>query len=173
MKAIQAVRPLFIGLLLTVIGLLTVTLTGTAASIPQQFTDFQSTQIRSTYIVVLKDTPLASYRGGVANLRATNPKVRGVSKLDVQSVDSVAYLDYLDGRRAQTIGTIESQLGRNLDIPYEYKATINGFATQLTAAEAAEVEKLDNVPLLKKRRCRISKPTPDPIGSMPMTFGQG
>ena len=46
-------------------------------------------------IIRLNDLPLASYRGGIPGLQATNPYARGERKLDARSADSIAYRDYL------------------------------------------------------------------------------
>jgi len=51
------------------------------------------------YIVQLSDPPLASYRGGVPGLAATNPAALGAVKLDPASPASRAYLNYLDQRQ--------------------------------------------------------------------------
>ncbi|MCX6049409.1 MAG: CHRD domain-containing protein, partial [Chloroflexi bacterium] len=105
-----------------------------------------------TYIVVLNGAPLASYRGGVANLAPTNPTVQGRRKLDARSAESRAYLNYLEQQQADFIASANKTLGRPLDVLYTYKATVNGFAAKMTAAEAQRLAKLPEVRRVEKER---------------------
>jgi uncharacterized repeat protein (TIGR01451 family) len=104
----------------------------------------------ATYIVHLNNVPLASYQGGIEGLTATNPEARGETKLDASSADSVAYMDYLAAERATAINATEAALGREIVVEYEYTAVLNGFATELTPAEAAKVAKLPNVRIVQR-----------------------
>ncbi len=103
-----------------------------------------------TYIVVLEDAPLASYRGSVAGLAPTNPAAQGRQKLDARGVESRAYLQYLEQQQADFIGRASRELGRPLDILYTYKATVNGFAAKLTVSEARQLTKLPGVRFVEK-----------------------
>ncbi|MCB8946254.1 MAG: S8 family serine peptidase, partial [Ardenticatenaceae bacterium] len=102
------------------------------------------------YIVVLQDEPLVAYKGGIDGLAATNPQARGENKLDVDSADSVAYLNYLAQKRGEALAAVSGALGRNAEAIYEYQATLNGFAVELTAAEAAVVAGLPEVKFLER-----------------------
>ncbi|MCA9875840.1 MAG: protease inhibitor I9 family protein, partial [Anaerolineales bacterium] len=104
------------------------------------------------YLVILNDVPLASYRGGIEGLAATNPSASGKAKLDASSPASQAYLAYLDGRRATSIAEANAAIGRSLDIAYEYKATVNGYAATMTPEEAATIAKLGNVKFVERER---------------------
>ncbi|MCB8987670.1 MAG: S8 family serine peptidase [Ardenticatenaceae bacterium] len=104
------------------------------------------------YLVILNDVPLASYRGGIEGLAATNPSASGKAKLDASSPASQAYLAYLDGRRAASIAEANAAIGRSLDIAYEYKATVNGYAATMTPEEAATIAKLGNVKFVERER---------------------
>jgi subtilisin family serine protease len=53
---------------------------------------------RVSVIAKLTDASLASYRGGVAGLAATSPKVTGARKLDPSTAASRDYLSYLHSR---------------------------------------------------------------------------
>ncbi|MGB0384027.1 MAG: CHRD domain-containing protein [Ardenticatenaceae bacterium] len=97
------------------------------------------------YIVRLQDAPLATYRGGIRGLAGTSPAATGKRKVDARSSESVAYLSYLDQKRAQAITEVDRALGRSIEVVYEYKASLNGFAAKMTAAEAAKVAKLPSV----------------------------
>ena len=139
---------------------------------------------RTTYIVVLYDTPLASYRGDLPGLAATHPATRGEAKLDAKSADSQAYLTYLDAQRTAAITEASQTVGRPLDIQYEYKATINGFATMMNNTEAAAVQALDSVWFVEEEK--ISTPMTDAgpdwinaddiwagVGTLSGTYGEG
>ncbi|MCP4165370.1 MAG: hypothetical protein GY759_05685, partial [Chloroflexi bacterium] len=138
----------------------------------------------STYIVVLQDQPLASYRGDIVGLAPTIPAAPEQAKLQVDSPPSKAYLNYLDAQRADAIADVETSLGRSLDITYEYRITLNGFAAEMTAAEAAMTA--DSPEVLFVEREKISYPLTDQgpswmkaddiwagLGGMSGTFGEG
>lgn len=97
------------------------------------------------YLIRLSDPPVASYRGGIAGLEATNPSARGVDKLDMDEPVAVAYTDYLKAEQAELVVTMERTLGRSVDIVYRYYAANNGIAAYLTPEEAREVAKLPGV----------------------------
>lgn len=112
-----------------------------------------------TYIVVLEDEPLATFRGftskqaGRPSLRATSPAVTGERKLNAKSLESLAYRDYLQGVRNRALGDAATALGRPLAPTFVYDVVLNGFAVSLSAAEA---EKLAAVKGIKRVR-------PEPI----------
>ena len=113
----------------------------------------------AVYIVALNDTPLATYRGGVAGLEATDPKVSGQRKLDVKSAASQAYLAYLAQQRQAAIDAADQAIGRALTIDFEYMATFNGYAASMTPAEAAQVAALSMVKRVEREE--ISYPDTD------------
>ena len=51
------------------------------------------------WIVQLEEPALASYRGGIAGLRATSPEATGRVRLEVDSRASRAYVDHLTQRQ--------------------------------------------------------------------------
>lgn len=104
------------------------------------------------YLVQLTAPSLVSYKGGINGLAATNPAARGENRLNANNPDSLAYLDYLDAKRAEAISIIETAIGRPLDIAYEYRATLNGFAAEMTPAEAAQAANLPAVKHIERDR---------------------
>jgi subtilisin family serine protease len=102
------------------------------------------------YIVQLQDEPLATYRGEVAGLAATNPAARGEVKLDTQSRASQAYLAYLETQQAAFLTEVEQSLARSVVVAHQYSYAFNGVALELTAEEAAMVAKLPNVRQLQR-----------------------
>jgi hypothetical protein len=113
----------------------------------------------AVYIIRLEGAPLSSYTGGIPGLEATNPAVRGESKLDAKSPASVAYLDYLAERQAQFIATMRQSLGHPVEVVYQYSAAFNGLAVRLTGAEAHAVNSLPGV--LNVQRETIEQPDTD------------
>jgi hypothetical protein len=88
-----------------------------------------------TYIVRLKDQPIATYDGSVAGLTATNPQIakkslfkslakskkspqqiRNELRLDLQSADAVAYSNYLDNKQQAFMSKASSKLGSGLEV---------------------------------------------------------
>lgn len=88
-------------------------------------------------------SPLASYRGGLADLCSTSPSVTGAA-LDASSVVQ-AYLGYLTAQQQSALAAIESALGARLERHFTYQVAFNGFALVLTPAEAASVVRLGMV----------------------------
>lgn len=105
-----------------------------------------------SYIVRFTDAPLAGYKGGVAGLSATNPRVLGRRTLDVASGESVAYLHYLADKHADFLEQAGNTLGRTLEARYTYSYAFNGMALRLTPAEAASVESLPGVQYVQPDR---------------------
>ena len=108
------------------------------------------------YIVVLDDPPLASYDGrvlatperggGSTSLAATSNQFTGASKLDVNSEVSQQYLKFLDERFKSFSGEANLKLGHQLQPTHRYRNALNGFATELSAAD---VKALRDMPRVK------------------------
>lgn len=102
-----------------------------------------------TYIVTLAEQPLATFTGFSAKdsshpqMRGTSPIVTGARKLDVKSAESVTYRKYLGDLRTTRLNDAAVVLGRPLAPSFVYDVALNGFAVDLTAAEA---EKLRGIP---------------------------
>ncbi|MGH2358499.1 MAG: S8 family serine peptidase, partial [Candidatus Limnocylindria bacterium] len=97
------------------------------------------------YIVVLDEPSLARYEGGIGSLSPTSIEVTGANRLDVGTAASVAYLSHLDARQDAVIGAAGAALGRTLDVFGRYSVTLNGFAAEMSAAEASSVAGLGGV----------------------------
>jgi subtilisin family serine protease len=81
------------------------------------------------YIVQLAELPVVAYRGGIAGLPAT--KAPNGQKVDPNNPQVVNYATYLNGRHDEVLGTAGG--GRKL---YDYRFSFNGFAAELTEAQA-------------------------------------
>lgn len=103
-----------------------------------------------TYIITFAEEGLYNYEGGVSGFARTAPTgVAGKRKLDGSSPDAQAYGNYLAAQRALHLASIESSLGRLLDVTHSYAVTINGIAAELTPAEASAIANLPGVKSVK------------------------
>ena len=101
----------------------------------------------ANYIVQLADPALASYKGGIQGLAATNPAALGSNKLQ-NSAATQAYVDYLKGVQAAFLGKVNSALGRDVKVLFTYQHAFNGVAIEVTPLEAEQIAKLDGVNLI-------------------------
>ncbi|HYR19849.1 MAG TPA: S8 family peptidase [Myxococcales bacterium] len=113
---------------------LSVILLGAGASSAQE--DALPTKVKqrrsSTYIVRMSEDPVVAYQGGVPGLRATKPG-KG-QKIDPNDPAVVNYARYLDSKHDGALAAVGG--GRKL---YDYRYSLNGFAAQLTAEQAAKL----------------------------------
>jgi len=86
----------------------------------------------NVYVVRMSEDPVVAYSGGIPGLRATEP-ARG-QKIDPDSPHVVDYVRHLNSRHDAALGTAGG--GRKL---YDYNYSFNGFAAELSEAEAAKV----------------------------------
>ena len=97
------------------------------------------------YIVQLPDAPLASYTGGTDGLAATSPQATGETRLDTDSDESRAYLDYLAEIQEEAGLNIEATLGHDVEVVDTFTHALNGFTVELTAEEAAVLADLPEI----------------------------
>jgi uncharacterized repeat protein (TIGR01451 family) len=97
------------------------------------------------FIVSLTDDPVATYDGGVGNLKPTSIQATGRDKLDVASAPATAYRDHLELAHAKLLDRISQDLGRKVDSKYDYFNATNGVAVFLTPDEAATVLRMPGV----------------------------
>ena len=88
----------------------------------------QDTASNGLYIVQMADLPVAAYAGGLVGLPATRPG-RG-RKFDPNSAEVSNYAAYLDSRHDQAMGRVG---GKKV---YDYKFGFNGFAAEMSDAQA-------------------------------------
>jgi subtilisin family serine protease len=111
--------------------------------------------LKRAYIVIFDDPPLAAYDGrelpglspgdAAVRLQATARAYTGTAKLDVNSSVSRRYLQFLDRRFLEFGEQARLRIGRSLEVIHRYRNASNGFATHLTAAEAAVLRELPGV----------------------------
>ncbi len=110
----------------------------------------------ATYIVQLSELPAAGYTGTVPGYGATRP-AKG-TKLDAGSAQVRRYRTYLKSRHDAVISSVG-----NVAKIYDYSATFNGFAAQMSATKAAQLAKTAGVLSVTKNEIRqadtVSTPT--------------
>lgn len=87
---------------------------------------------KKNYIVQMALEPVATYTGGVAGLAATKPA--DGAKVDPTAPEVVEYAKHLRGRHRAALSSVGAK-----DPIYQYVYSFDGFATSLTAAQAAEM----------------------------------
>src|SRR3954454_18842016 len=89
-----------------------------------------------TYVVQLKDEPLASYTGGKQGIPATSPKVTG-NKLKADSGPGLDYRSFLAARQKTVLNRVP---GSTPNVVHSYRFAFAGFAAKLTAEQAGALE---------------------------------
>ena len=95
------------------------------------------------YIVQMAEQPVVSYTGGIAGQPATKP-TRG-QKIDPLSAAVIGYAGYLDQRHDQALAGVGG--ARKV---YDYHYSFNGFAAQLSDAQAAALRAAAGVVTVSK-----------------------
>ena len=117
----------------------------------QDMSGYQFDNEIANYIIGLDDAPVASYRGGIQGIPATNPAANGLN--DLRSTEATqAYSEYLVEMQALAIANAEAVLGRELKIVGSYQYVFNGFSAEMSGEEAAKVARLDGVTLVQRER---------------------
>jgi subtilisin family serine protease len=94
-----------------------------------------SASSKSLYIVQMTGAPIAAYAGDIKGLKATKPAPG--KKVDTRSAAAKAYAGHLKADRKDVLGQSGTATGA---VVYTYDVTFNGFAANLTPAEANLVE---------------------------------
>lgn len=102
-----------------------------------------------TYIVMFRDAPLATYKGGVAGIAA--PARNGAS-IDAQSASALQYVDYLEARQDAYQASIEQALGRALSVDFRMQHALNAIVATMTPQEAEAVARMPDVALVDSNR---------------------
>lgn len=89
------------------------------------------------YIVTFVDAGLLHYTGDVRGIQATAPRALNQRKLDANSPAALEYKDFLAAQREAYLATIQSTIGRPLDVTHSYSVTQNGVAAVMNGAEPA------------------------------------
>ena len=114
-----------------------------------------------TYIVTMAEDPAVTYDGGTAGIPATAPD--SGEKLETTSQAVTDYRNFLKDRHSAALQGAKVKQSKKI---YDYSVTVNGFAADLSGAEAARVQRqpgvLSVLPDTKYQLDTIS--TPDFLG---------
>ena len=97
----------------------------------------------NAYIVRLAEQPVVAYDGSIKGYKATRP--RKGEKIDPNSPQVVNYKSYLESRHDQVLASVGG--GQKL---YSYGYVFNGFAAELTAAQAEKLAQTQGVLAVEK-----------------------
>lgn len=105
-----------------------------------------------TYIIQLKEQPVATYDGGIAGYSATAPAVspqgfgkQAKAKINTQSSASRSYINYLETQQTNIQSQISGAIGQQVQVKQSYKYAFNGMSMKMTQAQAAKAASLSGV----------------------------
>jgi Subtilase family/PA domain len=126
---------------------------GGAKALVPTFTD-DSGNGRSTFIVVFKESPLATYEGTVPGIGAPEREfsLQGKSRIDVNGAQAEEYVDYLQVRQAQIETRMSTMMGRDVDARLNMQHAINAMVVDLSANEANAVRGMPEVRFVEEYR---------------------
>ncbi len=101
----------------------------------------------NAYIVQLAEQPVTAYAGGIKGYAATKP--RKGQKIDPNNPGVYSYMSYLAARQDSMLGSVGG--GRKL---YNYGYVFNGFAAELTEAQAQKLAQTPGVLAVTKDEIR-------------------
>jgi subtilisin family serine protease len=119
----------------------------------------KSQHSNNVYIVRLAGSPVTAYKGGIKGYAATKP-AKG-RKIDPNSPRVVNYMSYLTARHDAVLGAAGG--GKKV---YDYGYVFNGFAAELTDAQAAKIKLMPGVLSVEKNEFRTldTSNTPNFLG---------
>lgn len=101
------------------------------------------------YIVLFREAPLASYRGGIG---IASPRDARSNRLEAKGKAARDYVRYLQGRQRDHETRLGRAIGRPLHVDLRMQHAVNGIVTVLSEAEAARVRKQSDVMLVEAYR---------------------
>ncbi len=104
---------------------------------------------KGVYIVVMEQPPAVAYTGDIKGHAATAPKAG--KKLDPTSAAVKKYITYLNTQHANAMRAVGADVKNKF---YDYGYTVNGFAADLTGAQAAKMSSVANVWFMERDESR-------------------
>jgi len=95
-------------------------------------------------IIKLTDASAASYRGGVKNLKATNPAARGARSLDFKSNDLKAYRAYLNGKQDAFAARLTSGV-KGAKVTGRFDVVLNAISAVVPSSDVAKIAAMPGV----------------------------
>jgi hypothetical protein len=128
---------------------------GTGVSTPATSPDSRRGRASiGTYIVVLDDAPVASYRGGVRGIPAPRMEKRGGARprIDMRSQGALGYARHLQSRQAQFERSASGMVGRRIGVRGRMQHAVSAVVMDLRSAEVERVRMLPGVRLVEPYR---------------------
>jgi hypothetical protein len=110
---------------------------GAGSGNPKAPVDVSMTNSKALYVVQMVDPPVVAYDGSIAGLPATKPS-RG-DKINPNSAKVKKYAAYLDASHADVLAKVG---GKKI---YDYRYSFNGFAAEISDADAVKLRGMSNV----------------------------
>jgi Subtilase family/PA domain len=130
---------------------------------------------RGTFIVVLKEASLATYKGTVPGISAPERKfdIRGKNRINVEGTESQQYVEYLELRQSQMETRMSTMMGRDVTPRMTMKHAINAMVVDLSSSEAKAVQGMPEVRFVEAyREYELETDTgPALIGAPPVWTG--
>lgn len=99
---------------------------------------------RVPVIIKLDEQPVASYDGGVAGLTATNPRLTGDTRLDLNSLSVQRYQRYLQGQLADFENSLEAAVD-GATVTHNYDLVVGGVAAIVPGSSLTKIAKMSGV----------------------------
>ena len=149
---------------------------------------------KHTYIVRLKDMPIATYDGSIQGFPATTPKVvkkdlyaqlstsqlsaqqvRNALRIDFSSKATIEYSNFLENKQQNFLAQANNKIGAKLNLIHSYKNAFNGMAVSLTQSQAKVLSTLDDVAYIERERMEYVDTDTGPIhvGATQVWSGEG
>jgi subtilisin family serine protease len=104
-------------------------------------------QARGTFIVIFREPPLATYRGGVPGIAVPKRRLSpgGRERLDVKSAESQAYVGHLRRQQTEWERQIARAIGAPLPVRMRMQHGLNAIVVDMSNAQAQRVARLPEV----------------------------
>jgi hypothetical protein len=108
----------------------------------------------STFIVLYKEAPLASYKGTNTQFAAPSKRMgfNGKQRLDVKSYESKNYLGYLQSQQRRMETKMSSLVGHEFAVTKRMQHAVNGVIVGISREEAQLIRKMSDVLLVEEYR---------------------
>lgn len=136
---------------------------------------------RKIYLVALAEPPAATFEHlaqignakRAAQLAPTAISVTGAKKLDAKAAPVRRYVEFLHGRQDEVLAAAATRFKRALQPKFRYDLVANGFAVELTEAEAEAMKGIDGVAGVRPdfKRYLTTDAGPQWIGAEPIWNG--
>lgn len=111
-----------------------------------------------TYIVSLKDSAVANYKGETAGFKATSPQFARATgadthtKLNARAPEVRAYASFLKSRQDSFVLKAAAATGGELDVVTSFQYAFNGVAVRMTQAQAQKLSEMAEVAFVERER---------------------